>query len=150
MVSSHTLEIPLFKYYCLVIFGDDHAECEKQRIAVWNETNPSDPMEERPNEDTDYWGRYQRIVPSIKGIHPMPSMIFITRKPDGYTKKAWNVQMHVTIAHECLHAAHYLLDYIGVETTSDNNETLAYTLSFMQKECIGMWEEFEKKKNHNK
>lgn len=41
---------------------------------------------------------------------------------------------NATVAHECLHSAYYILDYIGQECTEANHEVLAYLMSFLIKE----------------
>lgn len=45
-----------------------------------------------------------------------------------------NNSTNATIAHECLHAAYYIMDYIGQECPEDNHEVLAYLMSFLIKE----------------
>ena len=38
---------------------------------------------------------------------------------------------HGTVAHECLHAAHRILDILGVKPDYDNDETECYTLEYI-------------------
>jgi hypothetical protein len=74
----------------------------------------------------------------------MPSLQFITAKPDGFTKKAWAEELHITIAHECIHMAFDCLQIAGVKVGPKNHEALAYLHSFLQREIIRLLGVYQK------
>lgn len=50
--------------------------------------------------------------------------------------KATSIDSQATLAHECLHITHYVLDYAGMHLTESSSEAFTYYMGWLYRECM--------------
>ena len=138
MSSSYNIHVPIYRFNLILVTGDTAKECEEETARLWAENNPLDPF--LVHGTVDFYGRFSVIDSPHPDCRDMP-FIAIVMKPNQYGKfsdKEWQEEIHMNIAHECIHAAFHILDHVGITVDGNNHEALTYLVGFLQKECIGL------------
>jgi hypothetical protein len=130
--KSINIPIDLYRFHLVVVAADTAQECEEELSDIWRESSPEDPF--RPiQQDTAYWGKFSYTESGHPDCETMPYIAIITKSDGSMTKSEWAREMQVSIAHECTHAAFYILNERGVYVTMENHEALTYLASYIHK-----------------
>lgn len=82
----------------------------------------------------------------VKHVETGEERLVIYINPAGLTEG----EIMLLIGHECLHAAYFMLEIVGVKHSSDNHEALAYLHEWLSKkamQCYRLWDTTDGKRN---
>lgn len=139
MSSSYNIHVPIYRFNLILVTGDTAKDCEEETARLWAENNPLDPFL-APPKSLDFYGTFYDVESPHPDCRNMP-VIMVVMKQNQYGKfsdKEWQEEIHMNIAHECIHAAFHVLDHVGITVDNNNHEALTYLVGFLQKECIGL------------
>lgn len=137
-LQTHTFKItvPIYRTAVMFIVGESEIACEDELQEQWEYNNPMDPHVHANHQGKSYLGRASVVESDVKGTIAM-RYIFLNLggiiEEFGYSDISQ--EANFTIAHECIHAAYFILDDMGIRVKASNHEALTYLVSYLHREC---------------